>query len=117
MSLKRDMLILLAVDFADPAYPGQRFYCWHCVLMEGVVASFPALAERVEVVRIAWPRPRQAVIDLIGAENQMLPVLVLADDAPAGLATGEYQGRRFVSGKDEILRVLAVRHGIPLPHP
>jgi hypothetical protein len=58
MSLKRDTLIVLAVDFVDPAYPGQRFYCWHCVLMEGVVASFPQLADRLDVLRVAWPRPR-----------------------------------------------------------
>jgi hypothetical protein len=114
--MTRDTLIILKPGFADPAFPGQVFYCWHCVLMEGLLASFPALAS-MDVERIAWPRPRQAVIDLIGPDHQSLPVLVLADDAPAGLETGEYEGRRFVSGKDAILRALSVRYGIPDPHP
>ncbi len=28
-------------DFTDPALPGRRFYCWHCALIEGVLAGFP----------------------------------------------------------------------------
>ncbi len=115
--MKRDTLVILKPDFADPAFPGTRFYCWHCALMEGVIASFPELAEKIDVLRIAWPRPRNEVVELIGAENQSLPVLVFADDANAGLATGNYGGRLFVEGKDAILDALSERHGIPLPHP
>jgi len=113
----RDTLFLLRPDFVDPAYPGQRFFCWHCALLEGVLASFPALKDRLSVQRIAWPRPRRAVVDLIGVENQSLPVLVLADGAEPGLETGNANGLRFAEGKDAILRVLAARHGIPQPHP
>jgi hypothetical protein len=113
----RDKLFLLKADFVDPAYPGQRFFCWHCALLEGVLASFPDLKGSLHVERIKWPRPRQAVVDLIGVENQSLPVLVLADDAELGLETGKANGRRFVAGKDAILRALAMRHGIPDPHP
>lgn len=115
--MTRDRLIILRPDFVDPAYPGTRFYCWHCALMEGVLASFPDLAGRIDVERIAWPRPRAEVVALIGPENQSLPVLVLADDAPAALATGTFEGRHFVAGKDAILAALAARHGIPVPHP
>jgi hypothetical protein len=113
----RDKLILIQPDFDDPAYPGQRFYCWHCALMEGLLASFPYLAERLDVMRIAWPKPRAGVIALIGTENQTLPVLILAADAPDGLETGTANGHRFVEGKDAILRALSLRHGIPAPHP
>ncbi|HYC98864.1 DUF3088 domain-containing protein [Brevundimonas sp.] len=115
--MTRDKLFILKPGFADPAFPGQVFYCWHCVLMEGLIASFPAALGSVDVERIEWPRPRQAVIDLLGPDHQSLPVLVLADDAPAGLETGQHQGRRFVAGKDAILRALSVRCGIPDPHP
>ena len=38
--MTRDTLFLLRPGFEDPAYPGQRFYCWHCALLEGVLASF-----------------------------------------------------------------------------
>jgi len=113
----RDRLIILQPGFEDPAYPGQRFYCWHCVLMEGVLAAFPGLAARIDVERIAWPRPRTEVVAYIGPDHQSLPVLILADDAPSELATGSWNGRRFTAGKDSILRALSVRHGIPDPHP
>ncbi|MEL7033460.1 MAG: DUF3088 domain-containing protein [Pseudomonadota bacterium] len=115
--MKRDKLIILEVDFDDPAFPEQRFFCWHCVLMEGIFASFPQLKDSVDLIRIAWPQPREEVIALIGEPNQSLPVLILADDAPDEIANGNWNGQRFVSGKDEILAVLSSRHGIPQPHP
>lgn len=115
--MTRDRLFILKPGFMDPAFPGQVFYCWHCVLIEGLLASFPAALASLDVERIDWPRPRQAVIGVIGPDHQSLPVLVLADDAPAGLETGAHEGRRFVEGKDAILRALSVRYGIPDPHP
>ena len=115
--MQRDKLIVIKPDFADPSYPGARFYCWHCALMEGVLASFPELAARIDVLRIDWPRPRREVIDLIGPDHQALPVLILADDADEQLATGSFEGRRFVEGKDAILTALSRRHGLPEPHP
>ncbi len=115
--MKRDKLYLLKPDFEDPAYPGKRFYCWHCALMEGVLASFPDLADRIDVERVSWPRPRQSVVAVVGEANQSLPLLVLADDAPNDLPSQSYEGRRFVADKDEILRVLSLRHGFPEPHP
>jgi hypothetical protein len=115
--MDRDKLFLLLPGFQDPAYPGQRFYCWHCALMEGVLASFPELAKRLDVERIAWQRPREPVVRRVGAENQSLPLLILADDAPAEFANGSFEGTRFVAGKDAVLDVLSRRHGIPDPHP
>ncbi|MFH6785536.1 MULTISPECIES: DUF3088 domain-containing protein [Methylobacterium] len=113
----RDHLYLLAPDFTDPAYPGRRFYCWHCALMEGVLAGFPALGERLEVSRLPWPRPRQALVERVGEGNQSLPLLVLAPDAPDDLATGRYGDVRFIHDKDAILRALHLRHGFPEAHP
>ncbi|MHA7773619.1 DUF3088 domain-containing protein [Roseibium sp. M-1] len=100
----KDTLYLLAPGFEDPAYPGKTFYCWHCALMEGVLASFPELAAKLDVHRIAWARPRQEVVELLGKENQSLPVLVLAEGG-------------FINDKDAILAALTARHGFPHPHP
>lgn len=102
--MSRDRLFLLRPGFEDPDYPNAVFYCWHCALMEGVLASFPELAERLEIIRIAWPRPRSEVVELLGEENQSLPVLVFAEGG-------------FVNDKDAILAALSARHGFPLPHP
>lgn len=115
--MKRDLLLLLRPGFDDPAYPGRRFYCWHCALIEGVLASFPALAEQLDVERIAWPRPREAAIALVGEPNQSLPLLVLADGATSPHQTGSHHGRAFVADKDAILAALSERHGFPDPHP
>lgn len=115
--MERDTLIILKPNFADPKFPGDRFYCWHCALMEGVLVSFPELARKIDVLRIEWPRPRREVIALIGADNQSLPVLVLADGADASVATGRFGGRLFAQGKDAILNAFSKLHGIPLPHP
>ncbi|MCX2723408.1 DUF3088 domain-containing protein [Roseibium salinum] len=100
----KDTLCLLAPGFEDPAYPGKTFYCWHCALMEGVLASFPELAAKLDVRRIAWPKPRREVADLLGEENQSLPVLVLAEGG-------------FIDDKDLILAALTERHGFAHPHP
>ena len=115
--MTRDRLFLLKPDFEDPAFPGQRFYCWHCALLEGVLASFPLLQSKIDVERIAWPKPRKAVVEIVGEENQSLPLLVLAADAPDEFATGTFRGQRFVADKDAILSALSRRHGIPRPHP
>ncbi|MBA8901045.1 hypothetical protein FHW17_001935 [Phyllobacterium sp. P30BS-XVII] len=115
--ITKDQLFLLRPDFEDPAYPGKRFYCWHCALMEGVLASFPALAKGLDVHRIAWPRPRQDVVALLGSENQSLPLLVLANGETSAFQTGVYNGHAFISDKDAILKALTERHGFPEAHP
>ncbi len=104
-------------DFVDPAFPGQKFYCWHCALIEGVLSSFPHLANRMDVARIAWPRPRHNVIDLVGEDNQSLPLLVLPEGEISKFQSGSYKGRAFINDKDKILAALSKRHGFPEPHP
>jgi hypothetical protein len=115
--MTRDKLFVLRPNFEDPAYPGRRFYCWHCALLEGVLASFPELSQRLDVERIEWPRPRQAVIALVGEQNQSLPLLVLADGQMSVHQSGVFAGRAFISDKDRILSALSERHGFPEPHP
>ena len=110
-------MFLLKPGFRDPAFPEQDFYCWHCALMEGVLASFPEHRPALDVRRIAFPRPRVEVIALIGAANQSLPVLVLAEVAPQGLSSLSFEGRQFVNEPMAILDILHTRHGYPRAHP
>jgi len=105
-SVSKDKLFLIKSGFIDPKYPDQRFYCWHCALIEGVISSFPQLTNRLDIERIEWERPRKSVIELVGKENQSLPLLILADDP-----------NTFIADKDQILQALAERHGFPKPHP
>ncbi|NBD08366.1 MULTISPECIES: DUF3088 domain-containing protein [Corallococcus] len=113
-----DTLFLLAPDFADPAYPGTRFYCEHCAQIEGVLSYYPQVARVMEVRRISWPRPRAAVVALVGEDNQWLPLVVLGEGSDDhGCASGVHEGRRFISGKDGIARWFSARFGIAVPHP
>ena len=111
-----DVLYLLKPG-EDPACPGEIFYCPPCAMVEGVLASFPELAEKLEVRRIDWPRPRRAVVDLIGEENQSLPMLLLSEGTASAHQSGTHQGRSFINDLDAILAALSDRHGFPRPHP
>jgi hypothetical protein len=113
----RDTLFLLQAGFEDPAYPGKKFFCSDCTLLDGLLTSFPLLAQRMDVIRIAWPRPRDAVIAIVGEDNQSLPLLVLANGVKSKYQTGTFHGRNFISDKNAILAALAERHGFPNPHP
>ena len=117
MPFSRDKLILLQTKFRDPDYPGEQFYCEDCILMEGLLKAFPSLNHSLEVVRVAWPRPRQAVVEILGSEHQNLPVLILTDDGIGGPGVHNINGMRFVSDKAAILEALSIRHGIPMRHP
>ncbi len=44
-------------------------------------------------------------------------LLIFGDDTEDGLETGRHGGGRFAGTRVAIMKALAVRHGIPLPHP
>jgi hypothetical protein len=87
--------------------------------VEGLLASYPFLRGVLDVAYVDFPRPRAAIVPLVGAENQGCPVLVLAGSAPAGVAVRHHHatGRDFVSGYREISAYFAAVHRIPAPHP
>ena len=100
----RDTLFLLEHEFADPSLGGERvFYCKDCITIEGLLAAFPERAAKLDVVRVPWPRPRAAVIEAIGVENQNLPALV-------------WDGG-FANEIEALLSALHQRHGFPERHP
>lgn len=101
--LSRDTLLLLQHEFADPLLPGRSFYCKDCITIEGLLAAFPDKARNLDVVRVAYPRPRAAVVEAIGEENQNLPALV-------------WDGG-FANEIEALLSALHQRHGFPERHP
>lgn len=114
---KRDKLFILEPGFEDPAYPEKLFYCWHCTLMEGLLASFPDLAEQIDVERIGWPKPRTQLAGLIGEGHQSVPALVFGAEPPKEIKVKNHNGVLFIDDKDEILRAFTIKYGIPHPHP
>lgn len=116
MNAVRDTIFLIEPGFADPKQPGKLWFCPFCNQIEGVLARFPALSDAVEVRRVPFARPREAVIAALGEAHQALPVLVFADPATAPSDAGEIDGRRFLNDTRRILEVLAERHGTAWPH-
>jgi hypothetical protein len=116
-SSDKPTLYLLDTSFEDAAYPGQKFFCRHGALVEGVLGNFPEVREQIRVERVAFPRPRNVVIEAIGEANQSLPVLVLPAGESSANATGIANGRAFAAGSNAILATLAERHGLPVIHP
>jgi len=113
----RDRLYLLDPSFADPAYPDRTFYCRDCITIDGLLARFPDKATMLDIIRIPYPRPRDAVIAVVGEAHQNLPLLVLAPNADPALADGRHDGTYFVSDLKGLLHALHVRHGLPEAHP
>ena len=117
--MTRDQLFLLKPDFRD----GEQgpCYCPACATLEGVLGFYPRLRDVLSVQYVDFPRPRAAVIALLGAGHQGLPVLVIAEDpaadkALAGLDAKTSGGRHFLQSPGDIGRYLARRHGIGEPH-
>ena len=115
--LQKPLLFLLSPNFADAAYPEQRFFCRHSALIEGVIASFPARAGSLDIRRLDFKRPRAEVVALVGEANQALPVLILPSGETSAQASGDVGGRQFVAGAEPIIAALVDRQFIPPPHP
>ena len=111
-----DVLYLL-IPGEDPAVPGEAYFCPPCAMVEGVLVSSPHLGPTIEIRRIAFPRPRTEIVELLGEENQSLPMLLLAEGETSPHQTGTVNGRAFINDRDAILEALAERHGFPRPHP
>ena len=106
--VSRDRLFLLESQFTDPDLPGRSFYCQDCITIEGLLAAFPDRAAGLEVIRVAYPRPRPEVIAAVGEANQNLPALVWpTEDGSFG----------FANDMPGLLRALHERHGFPERHP
>jgi hypothetical protein len=121
--MTKDQLFLLKPDFRD----GEQgpCYCPACATLEGVLGFYPRLRDVLSVQYVDFPRPRAAVIALLGAGNQGLPVLVIAENSATGAGTDKAlegldvktsEGRRFLQSPSDIGRYLARRHGIGEPH-
>lgn len=84
------------------------------------MSYYPQLREAVEVRKVAFPRPRPAIIELVGEENQGCPVLILAgepDPAATTVPTKRRNGRYFINDPKDIAEYLGLVHGAGRPHP
>ena len=113
----RDILFLLPADFDDGGAP---WYCRECAEIRGLLSYYPQLADRLDIRVVAHPRPRPAMVEVLGSEHQNCPTLVIADDSrdlPAHVPVRSAGGRRFVDNALAIGEYLAAAYGIGRPHP
>lgn len=110
----KDQLFLMKPGFVNAGLG--PFYCGDSVSVEGLLGFFPELRDKLEITYIEFPRPRQAIVDLIGAEQQSVPVLILADAAsvPGSVKTRMAEGRRFIDDEKQIRQYLSLSHGLPV---
>ncbi|KQT44191.1 hypothetical protein ASG47_16655 [Devosia sp. Leaf420] len=109
--MAHDRLFLIDPGFEVTGRDDGPFVCPFCNQIEGLLASFPQLSLDIEVVRVAFPRPRQEVVALVGEANQGLPLLILGDNSPGDARVRD--GLHFVSDTERILELLAERHRFP----
>jgi hypothetical protein len=111
--MSQDRLFLIQPGFQRPDRdPAERFVCPDCNTLEGLLASYPAQAGRqLQVIRVPFERPRQAVVALLSPDQQNLPVLVLGDETEPPPDAQEINGVYFISSCAGITQWLAKRHG------
>lgn len=114
-------LFLLKPGFTDASRDkeGEKFYCPECAEFEGVLSYFPILKENLEIVRVDYQRPRQILVELLGADNQSCPVLVLDKPEDESVDTGYFSvaGKlKFTNRAELISNYLAERFKIAIRH-
>ncbi|NIJ82853.1 DUF3088 family protein [Xanthomonas cannabis] len=108
--LVRDTLFLADTAFAvDGDGP---FYCSDCIAIEGLLSLAPAIAEGLEIRRLAFPRPRQVLVDLLGEQHQSLPVLVLAAPDAAAACSKPVGHYRVIDDEAAIRAYLSHRFAV-----
>ncbi|MEI6244823.1 MAG: DUF3088 domain-containing protein [Acidobacteriota bacterium] len=116
----KDQLFLLPPTFEDPAHPGVVFHCQDCSTVEGLLSYFPRLREQIDVHYIPFPKPRTALVELLGDQHQNCPTLVVgagADRFASLLQTSAATGRAFCTDPKDITQYLMAAYGVSAPHP
>lgn len=109
----KDQLFILTQPFADGGF---EWYCNDCATLEHALHLNPHWAEKIDVQRVAFPRPRTEVVELVGPDWQGLPMLVMDKDRAPGdaIIVGDYAILQDVRA---IGRALTSRYGGVGPHP
>lgn len=109
----KDILFILKAPFVDGGFD---WYCNDCITLEGALVVNPHWADKIDVRRVEFPRPRAEVVALVGEERQGLPMLVMDKARAPGDAEiiGDYAILQDVRA---IGRALTSRYGGAGPHP
>lgn len=113
--MAKDTLYLLKPHFEKD---GAQRFCPDCAMMEGYLATYPALRETLEIVYVDYARPRAALVERLGEDHQNAPTLILAQVDQGAGPHGELQafnGLSFLTDARPITRYLAAAHSLAAP--
>ena len=104
----KDQLFILAAPFPDGGF---EWYCNDCATLEAALMVNPHWKDKIDVRRVAFPRPREEVVDLVGPDWQGLPMLVMDKDRAPGdaIIVDGTSGSIYVRPSNEIESAYAER--------
>lgn len=100
-------LFILKMPFVDSDIDNTKntlWFCAHCALIEAALQINPLWRQHIEVSYIDFPKPRKAIVDILGADRQWLPALVISSE-------------NVITDPIEITSYLAHNYGGAAPHP
>lgn len=114
-------LFLLNPNFNDSKSDneGKFYYCPHCAMIEGVIKYYPQLMKMIEIHYVDFQKPRHAIVELIGEENQSCPVLITDNkmDGEVDLSYfNNYADKLFVNSTELIARYFFEKFGTGILH-
>lgn len=115
--MNRDQLYLIKPNFLDRG--NMAFFCPECAQLVGLLDYYPALKQNLDVHLVDFQRPRPALVEILGAENQSCPVLILKakpPSLPSNVEVLNASGHCFIQGANEIATYLALAYSSGLPH-
>ena len=98
---------------------GRTYFCPDCATVEGALSYSPEIRAALDVRRVDFARPRPAVVELLGVENQGCPVLNLPSGSAAPAAEAHprtVNGHTIIAGARDITTYLALTAGGAFPH-
>ena len=115
-------LFLLKPDFKDSKIDNEEklYYCPQCALIAGIIKYYPQLETRLVINYVDFQRPRKAIIELIGEDNQSCPTLIIENNQEENVDLSyfnSYGDILFINSTDSILKYLSEKYGIGNPHP
>lgn len=117
----QDRLFLLNPNFIDSRLQpqGQVYFCPFNAMLEGVLKYYPTLHQYLNITYIDFQRPRKTIVQILGEENQSMPLLIIENSEVdlAAVNSKEFNSHVFVVGPENILKYLAKAYDVPLPHP
>ena len=116
----KPILFLLKNGFLDPAVGPDRFYCPYCLRVEGMLAVFPKLRDKLDIRYVDFLKPRGQLPELAGHANQSCPQLILPDgddELSMAKSVDAQNGARRIEDTTAIQDYLSERFGLSHRHP